>query len=98
MRSDLLALAARLSARDEPLLFIKGVPDKGKTIHECAFAAGLESKHYYDPPNLSFPFGSVRRQLPRLLRADGAGCPKWETDHTITPSPIPWLMRSPIWA
>ncbi len=48
--------------------FIKGVPDKGKTIQECAFAAytnmpqgmepGLESTHYYDPPNLTFPFGS----------------------------------------
>jgi carbon-monoxide dehydrogenase large subunit len=48
--------------------FIKGVPEKGKTIQECAFAAytnmpqglepGLESTHYYDPPNLTFPFGS----------------------------------------
>ena len=48
--------------------FIKGVPDKAKTIQECAFAAytnmpqgmepGLESTHYYDPPNLTFPFGS----------------------------------------
>jgi carbon-monoxide dehydrogenase large subunit len=48
--------------------FIKGVPDKSKTIQECAFAAytnmpqgmepGLEATHYYDPPNLTFPFGS----------------------------------------
>jgi aerobic carbon-monoxide dehydrogenase large subunit len=48
--------------------FIKGVPDKAKTIQECAFAAytnmpqgmepGLEATHYYDPPNLTFPFGS----------------------------------------
>ena len=48
--------------------FIKGVPDKGKTIQECAFAAytnlpqglepGMEATHYYDPPNLTFPFGS----------------------------------------
>ena len=48
--------------------FIKGVPDKFKTIQECAFAAytnmpqgmepGLEATHYYDPPNLTFPFGS----------------------------------------
>ena len=48
--------------------FIKGVPDKFKTIQETAFAAytnmpqgmepGLEATHYYDPPNLTFPFGS----------------------------------------
>jgi len=48
--------------------FVKGSPDKGKTIQEIAFAAytnhpqgmegGLESVSYYDPPNLTFPFGS----------------------------------------
>jgi carbon-monoxide dehydrogenase large subunit len=48
--------------------FVKGVPGKGKTIQECAFAAytnlpkgmepGMEATHYYDPPNLTFPFGS----------------------------------------
>jgi carbon-monoxide dehydrogenase large subunit len=48
--------------------YVKGVPEKGKTIQECAFAAytnlpqgmepGMESTHYYDPPNLTFPFGS----------------------------------------
>jgi carbon-monoxide dehydrogenase large subunit len=48
--------------------FVKGVPGKSKTIQECAFAAytnlpegmepGMESTHYYDPPNLTFPFGS----------------------------------------
>ena len=48
--------------------FVKGVPAKSKTIQECAFAAytnlpegmepGMESTHYYDPPNLTFPFGS----------------------------------------
>jgi len=48
--------------------FVKGAPQKGKTIQECAFAAytnhpqgmeaGLEATHYYDPPNLTFPFGS----------------------------------------
>jgi carbon-monoxide dehydrogenase large subunit len=139
--------------------FIKGVPEKGKTIQECAFAAytnmpqgmepGLESTHYYDPPNLTFPFGSyicvvdidrgtgevkVRRFVavddcgnvinPMIVQgqihgglAQGVGpalyeeigydedgnvfggsfldyyvptaleCPKWETDHTVTPSP-----------
>ena len=48
--------------------FVKGSPDRGKTIAEIAFAAytnfpqgmegGLEAVDYYDPPNLTFPFGS----------------------------------------
>jgi aerobic carbon-monoxide dehydrogenase large subunit len=48
--------------------FVKGSPDRGKTIGEIAFAAytnhpagmeaGLEAVDYYDPPNLTFPFGS----------------------------------------
>ena len=47
---------------------VKGAPQKSKTIQEVAFAAytnhppgmeaGLEAVHYYDPPNLTFPFGS----------------------------------------
>src|SRR5260370_13825530 len=48
--------------------FVKGAPQMAKTIQECAFAAytnhpqgmeaGLEAVDYYDPPNLTFPFGS----------------------------------------
>ena len=47
---------------------VKGSPEKSKTIQEIAFAAytnhpqgmeaGLEAVDYYDPPNLTFPFGS----------------------------------------
>ena len=47
---------------------VKGAPQKTKTIQEIAFAAytnhppgmegGLEAVSYYDPPNLTFPFGS----------------------------------------
>ena len=47
---------------------VKGAPEKSKTIQEIALAAytnypegmeaGLEATHYYDPPNLTFPFGS----------------------------------------
>ena len=47
---------------------VKGSPDRVKTIAELAFAAytnhpqgmeaGLEAIDYYDPPNLTFPFGS----------------------------------------
>jgi carbon-monoxide dehydrogenase large subunit len=48
--------------------FVKGSPDRGKTIQEIAFAAytnlpegmeaGLEGVHYYDPPNMTYPFGT----------------------------------------
>jgi carbon-monoxide dehydrogenase large subunit len=47
---------------------VKGSPTRSKTIQEIAFAAytnhpqgmeaGLEATFYYDPPNLTFPFGS----------------------------------------
>jgi carbon-monoxide dehydrogenase large subunit len=47
---------------------VNGSPDRFKTIQEIAFAAytnhpqgmeaGLEAVNYYDPPNLTFPFGS----------------------------------------
>jgi aerobic carbon-monoxide dehydrogenase large subunit len=47
---------------------VKGSPDQHKTIQDIAFAAytnhppgmeaGLEAVDYYDPPNLTFPFGS----------------------------------------
>jgi carbon-monoxide dehydrogenase large subunit len=138
---------------------VKGAPAKSKTIQEIALAAytnhppgmeaGLEAVNYYDPPNLTFPFGSyicvvdidrgtgevkIRRfvaiddcgniinpmivqgqvhggltmgMAPALLEEisyDEAGniqggsfmdylvptaveTPKWETGHTVTPSP-----------
>jgi len=47
---------------------VQGSPDQAKTIQDIAFAAytnhppgmeaGLEATDYYDPPNLTFPFGS----------------------------------------
>jgi aerobic carbon-monoxide dehydrogenase large subunit len=47
---------------------VKGAPDKVVSIQDCAFAAytnfpqgmeaGLEGVYYYDPPNLTFPFGT----------------------------------------
>jgi carbon-monoxide dehydrogenase large subunit len=47
---------------------VKGAPGRSKTIQDIAFAAytnippgleaGLEAVHYYDPPNLTFPFGT----------------------------------------
>ena len=63
-----------LEAREDDLewekgkFFVKGAPDRSKTIQEIAFAAytnhplgmeaGLEAVDYYDPPNLTFPFGA----------------------------------------
>jgi aerobic carbon-monoxide dehydrogenase large subunit len=47
---------------------VKGVPSKSKTMTEIAFAAytnvppgmeeGLEAVAYYDPPNMTYPFGT----------------------------------------
>jgi carbon-monoxide dehydrogenase large subunit len=47
---------------------VRGAPDQVKTIQDVAFAAytnfpdgmesGLEGVYYYDPPNLTFPFGT----------------------------------------
>src|SRR6266536_768900 len=47
---------------------VKGAPDRTKTMADVAFAAytnhplgmeaGLEAVSYYDPPNLTFPFGA----------------------------------------
>ena len=48
--------------------FVKGAPEKSKTIQDVVFAAytnippgmepGFEATHYYDPPNLTFPNGA----------------------------------------
>jgi carbon-monoxide dehydrogenase large subunit len=63
-----------LEAREDDLewergrFYVRGSPDRSKTIQEIAFAAytnhplgmeaGLEAVDYYDPPNMTFPFGS----------------------------------------
>ena len=51
-----------------PNFTVRGAPDKTVTIQDVAFAAytnfpdgmepGLEGSFYYDPPNLTFPFGT----------------------------------------
>ncbi|HYJ59853.1 MAG TPA: molybdopterin cofactor-binding domain-containing protein, partial [Actinomycetota bacterium] len=51
-----------------PNFTVKGAPEKAVTIQDVAFAAytnfpdgmeaGLEGSYYYDPPNLTFPFGT----------------------------------------
>jgi aerobic carbon-monoxide dehydrogenase large subunit len=47
---------------------VKGAPERSKTIQDIAFAAytdhpegmeaGLEATNYYDPPNMTYPFGT----------------------------------------
>jgi aerobic carbon-monoxide dehydrogenase large subunit len=75
LRDKARKLAAHLlEAAEEDLewqrgkFFVKGSPDRAKTIQEAAFAAytnlpegmepGLEGVHYYDPPNMTYPFGT----------------------------------------
>ena len=75
IREKAKKLAAHLlEAREDDLewekgkFFVKGSPERSKTIQEIAFAAytnhpqgmeaGLEAVDYYDPPNLTFPFGA----------------------------------------
>ena len=75
LREKARKLAAHLlEAAEEDLewergkFFVKGSPDRFKTIQDIAFAAytnlpegmeaGLEGVHYYDPPNMTYPFGT----------------------------------------
>jgi carbon-monoxide dehydrogenase large subunit len=75
LRDKARKLAAHtLEAAEEDLewergrFYVKGAPERGKTIQELAFAAytdlpegmeaGLEGVHYYDPPNMTYPFGT----------------------------------------
>jgi carbon-monoxide dehydrogenase large subunit len=75
LREKARKIAAHLlEAAEEDLTFetgrfyVKGSPDRSKTIQEIAFAAysnlpegmepGLEGVHYYDPPNMTYPFGT----------------------------------------
>ena len=53
---------------DTDKFFVAGSPDSAVTIQDIAFAAytnpppnlepGLEGVHYYDPPNMTYPFGT----------------------------------------
>ena len=64
----LLECATTTSDGSRAKFSVKGSPDRAKTIQEIAFAAytnhpqgmeaGLEAVSYYDPPNLTYPFGS----------------------------------------
>ena len=66
--AHLLEASAEDIEFEEGRFFVKGSPDQSKTIQDVAFAAytnipdgmeaGLEGVHYYDPPNMTFPFGT----------------------------------------
>jgi carbon-monoxide dehydrogenase large subunit len=68
LAAHLLEVAEEDIEFEKGKFFVKGAPDKVKTIQDVAFAAytnfpagmeaGLEGVTYYDPPNLTFPFGT----------------------------------------
>ncbi len=68
LASHLLEAAEEDLEWENGRFYVKGSPDKAKTIQEIAFAAytnlpegmeaGLEGVHYYDPPNMTYPFGT----------------------------------------
>jgi carbon-monoxide dehydrogenase large subunit len=68
LAAHLLEVAEEDIEYESGRFFVKGAPDQVKTIQDVAFAAytnfpdgmeaGLEGVYYYDPPNLTFPFGT----------------------------------------
>jgi carbon-monoxide dehydrogenase large subunit len=68
LAAHLLEVSEDDIVQDVGRFYVKGAPDKVKTIQEVAFAAytnypedmeaGLEGNYYYNPPNLTFPFGT----------------------------------------
>jgi aerobic carbon-monoxide dehydrogenase large subunit len=68
LASHLLEAAEEDLEWERGKFYVKGSPDRAKTIQEIAFAAytnlpegmepGLEGVHYYDPPNMTYPFGT----------------------------------------
>ncbi len=67
---------------------VKGSPDASVSIQDVAFAAytnfpegmegGLEGVHYYDPPNMTYPFGTYIV----VVEVD-AGTGQWKVDRMI---------------
>jgi carbon-monoxide dehydrogenase large subunit len=67
---------------------VKGAPDRAKTIQEIAFAAytdhpegmeaGLEAVNYYDPPNMTYPFGTYA-----VVVEIDRGTGKWDVKKVV---------------
>ena len=70
LAAHLLEASAEDMEYDDGKFFVKGSPDKSKTIQDVALMAnvawdlpegmeaGLEASTFYDPPNFVFPYGS----------------------------------------
>ncbi len=68
LAAHLLEVAEEDLAWERGKFYVKGSPERFKTIQDAAFAAytnlpegmepGLEGVTYYDPPNMTFPFGT----------------------------------------
>jgi carbon-monoxide dehydrogenase large subunit len=68
LAAHLLEAAVEDIEFDKGRFFVRGAPENAKTIQDVAFAAytnfpddvesGLEGVTYYNPPNLTFPFGT----------------------------------------
>jgi carbon-monoxide dehydrogenase large subunit len=67
---------------------VRGAPDRAKTIQEIAFAAytdhpegmeaGLEATNYYDPPNMTYPFGTYA-----VVVEIDRGTGEWEVKRVV---------------
>jgi len=67
---------------------VKGAPERAKTIQEIAFAAytdhplgmeaGLEAVDYYDPPNMTYPFGTYA-----VVVEIDRGTGKWDVKKVV---------------
>ncbi len=92
--ANLMEVAEEDLEREPGKFTVKGNAEAFKTIQEIAFAAytnhpqgmeaGLEATHYYDPPNLTYPFGSYicavdidagtgQVHVPRFVAVDDCG-------------------------
>ena len=69
LAAHLLESAEEDVVADHGRFFVKGSPDRARTLREVAFAAyggdlpegmehGLEATAYFDPPNFTWPFGA----------------------------------------
>jgi carbon-monoxide dehydrogenase large subunit len=68
--------------------FVKGSPERSKTIQDVAFAAysdlpegmeaGLEGVHYYDPPNMTYPFGTYA-----VVAEIDRGTGQWKVEKVV---------------
>jgi carbon-monoxide dehydrogenase large subunit len=86
--AHLLEASAEDIEFEDGRFFVKGSPEQAKTIQDVAFAAytnipdgmeaGLEGVHYYDPPNMTFPFGTYA-----VVVEIDRGTGQWKVDKVV---------------